>query len=77
MKQDNLVIYGTGAVNKGLYENDQDIVTITFNATPSSIDATAFAGCDNVTDIYVPWSSGDITGAPWGAAHATVHYDQT
>lgn len=34
-----------------------------------------FKGCTGITDIYVPWSSGEVSGAPWGASNATVHYD--
>lgn len=34
-----------------------------------------FSGCTGITDIYVPWSDGEVSGAPWGASNATVHYD--
>lgn len=34
-----------------------------------------FNGCTGITDIYVPWSNGEVSGAPWGASNATVHYD--
>lgn len=33
------------------------------------------SGCTGITDIYVPWSIGEVSGAPWGASNATVHYD--
>ncbi|MBE6547926.1 MAG: leucine-rich repeat domain-containing protein [Ruminococcaceae bacterium] len=36
---------------------------------------TMFSGCDNLTDIYVPWGEGEKEGAPWGAPNATIHYD--
>lgn len=36
-----------------------------------------FQGCTGITDIYVPWSSGAVSGAPWGASNATIHYDTT
>lgn len=39
-------------------------VTIGSLALPSSL-----------TDIYVPWSEGEVTGAPWGASGATIHYN--
>lgn len=26
-------------------------------------------------DIYVPWGEGEVAGAPWGCALATVHYN--
>lgn len=34
-----------------------------------------FHNCSGITDIYVPWSSGEVSGAPWGATNATIHYD--
>lgn len=40
-----------------------------------SYQQNLFNGCTGVTDIYVPWSSGEVSGAPWGASNATVHYD--
>ena len=41
----------------------------------TSINATAFYQCPAVTDIYVDFSAGDVSGAPWGATTATIHYD--
>lgn len=34
-----------------------------------------FCYCDSLHDIYVPWSSGEVYGAPWGATNATIHYN--
>ena len=36
-----------------------------------------FWNCPNLTDIYVPWSEGEVEGAPWGANNATIHYNYT
>ena len=41
----------------------------------SSLNSNTFNGDDAITDIYVPWASGAVSGAPWGATNATVHYD--
>jgi len=49
--------------------------TVTFNGTPSSIASNAFGNGTKITDIYVPWSSGAVSGAPWGATNATIHYN--
>lgn len=38
------------------------------------IDPTALQN-DNFGSIYVPWSEGEIEGAPWGAVNATIHYN--
>ena len=51
------------------------LTSITFNGTPTSIDSTTFNLCTNITSIRVPWSSGAIAGAPWGATNATITYD--
>ena len=42
----------------------------------ASFQSNAFGG-SNVTDIYVPWAEGEVTGAPWGAINATIHYNTT
>ena len=54
------------------------LVTATFKGTPDTIDYQgdgAFIYCDNLTDIYVPWSEGEVANAPWGATNATIHYN--
>lgn len=53
-----------------------NLSAVTFNSTPS-IDTSPFTTCANLTDIYVPWSEGDVAGAPWGANNATIHYNHT
>ena len=30
---------------------------------------------NSVFDIYVPWSEGEVGGAPWGGTRATIHYN--
>ena len=39
------------------------------------IDTTAFQGCPELKNLYVPWAEGEIPGAPWGARQATIHYN--
>lgn len=41
----------------------------------SFIGSNAFSGCNNLTDIYVPWSEGTVKNAPWGAISAFIHYN--
>jgi hypothetical protein len=53
------------------------LTEITFLGTPSTIDSSAFSGCTNLTTIRVPWSEGEVAGAPWGATNATIVYDYT
>lgn len=41
----------------------------------ATISDNAFRSCSGITDIYVPWSEGEVAGAPWEATNATIHYD--
>lgn len=54
--------------------------TVAFKSKPDSeydISNTAFEGCTALTDIYVPWSEGDMKyeDIKWGAPNATVHFN--
>ena len=51
--------------------------TAIFLGTPSTIGTRALMKgyWGKLTDIYVPWSEGEVAGAPWGATSATIHYD--
>ena len=46
------------------------IRSTTMNYMPN----TVFNKCTNLTDIYVGWAEGAVSGAPWGATNATIHY---
>ena len=51
--------------------------TVVFTGTPRFIYDTAFDGCKMLTTINVPWSEGEVAGAPWGAPNATINYNYT
>ena len=57
------------------FQSCSGLRTITFKGKPTSLNANAFRSCANVTDIYVPWAKGEVSGAPWGATNATIHYN--
>jgi len=40
-----------------------------------SIGNYAFNNCSKLTDIYLSVKEGEISGAPWGAINATIHYE--
>lgn len=52
------------------------ITEITFEGKPDYIDKATFA-CPNLTIVRVPWSQGEVSGAPWGASSATIVYNYT
>lgn len=48
---------------------------VVFLGKPNRIQ-DLFSDNNNLTDIYVPWSEGEIEGAPWGAPDTcTIHYN--
>lgn len=57
------------------YDCGSRFTTLTFHGTPEYIAANAFASCDYLRKINVPWSEGDVENAPWGAENATIVYD--
>ena len=52
-----------------------NLATVTFTGKPEEIADNAFSSCSKLTTINVPWASGAVVGAPWGATNATVNYN--
>lgn len=53
--------------------------SIIFKGTPTSIHELAFHRIDESSSltVYVPWSEGDVAGAPWGLNYGGIHYNYT
>ena len=58
------------------FSGDTALASVTFRGTPSVISNLAFQGLTALADIYVPWASDAVRGAPWGATNATIHYGE-
>lgn len=65
----------SGSGNNAFGQNTLLTKVYFFKTINISLQQNLFSGCTGITDIYVPWSNGDVSGAPWGATNATVHYD--
>jgi hypothetical protein len=65
------------ALNGNIVKNCENLAKVIFKGTPTKfIGSAAFVNCPKITDIYVPWASGAVGGAPWGAPNtATIHYN--
>lgn len=59
----------------GAFQMCSGLTEVIFKGTPTRIDTTVFANCANITSIKVPWSEGEVAGAPWAAINATVEYN--
>ena len=68
---------GITGVGGNAFGNCKSLTSITFQGKPNSIASNAFKGCTNLKTINVPWASGAVSGAPWGATNATINYNYT
>ena len=68
---------GLTSIGDYAFYNCTSLTDVTFQGTPTSIATTAFQGCANLTTINVPWASGAVAGAPWGAVNASINYNYT
>ena len=59
------------------FQNCKGLTSITFQGKPNLIHSGAFNSCTNLKTINVPWASGEVSGAPWGATNATINYNYT
>ena len=59
--------------------NMSALTTVTFRNTVEMLAPIGYYGqfmnCNALADIYVPWSEGQVDGAPWSASVATIHYN--
>lgn len=62
-------------IRANAFRSNAALASVTFLGTPTTVASSIFNDCAALTDIYVPWSQGAVSGAPWGASNATVHYD--
>lgn len=54
----------------------QQLITVYLPSTITSMHGLVFNGCNDLKDIYVPWSEGAVAYAPWGApSTCTIHYN--
>ena len=67
---------GSYTFNYQIKDRVQVLTEVYFRSkVTGSIHAQCFSGNNNLRDIYVPWSQGEVPNAPWGATNATIHYD--
>jgi len=62
------------SIGEGLLRNTTSGWVCKFLGTPTSLASRTFYNTSG-GDIYVPWSEGEVSNAPWGATGATVHYN--
>ena len=66
---------GITRIGSNAFQGCTGLTSITFQGKPSTISSSAFNSCTNLKTINVPWASGAVSGAPWGAKNATIKYN--
>ncbi len=64
----------TSMSNSYIFRGCTSLKKVYINTTFTSLASNTFTSDTAITDIYVPWAEGAVSGAPWGATNATVHY---
>ncbi len=65
----------TSMSNSYIFRNCTSLKKVYIKTSLTSLASNTFYNDTAITDIYVPWASGAVSGAPWGATNATVHYE--
>ena len=71
----SLDIMGSVSIYNNAFSGCTGLTEVRFHDTAVSISSTAFKSDTALRDIYVPWASGSVSGAPWGATNASIHYN--
>lgn len=59
------------------FTRNSSLRVATFHGTPTRVSSNSFATCSSLTTLNVPWSAGEVSGAPWGSSKATINYNYT
>lgn len=70
-----LDIMGAVSIYNNAFSGCTGLTEVRFHDTAASISSSAFKNDTALRDIYVPWASGAVSGAPWGATNASIHYN--
>lgn len=57
------------------WSQNNNLIVICFTAKPDTMTNALASSNPNLSDVYVPWSEGEVSGAPWRATSATIHYN--
>ncbi len=73
--QDINIPKSVSKINSGTFTNCTSLVSIHIPSNITSIAYGTFQGCTNLVDIYIEKEQGSISGSPWGASNATIHWN--
>lgn len=68
-----VIPYGVEAISGHAFRKCESLKSLRLPASVRSIDSLAFD--TYLEHLFVPWSEGTVSGAPWGATNAVIHYN--
>ena len=68
---------GVTSIGTQAFQQCSGLTSVTIGTGVTSIGNNAFNKCSALTDIYIDKAEGSVSGAPWGATTATVHWTGT
>lgn len=66
---------GVEIIEDLVFQGCKNLASITIPDSMTSIGKSVFDGCTSLTDIYINKPEGSISGSPWGATNATIHWN--
>lgn len=72
---DMIIPNSVSSIGTTAFAQDSALTTIRIGNGITSIASNAFNNSTALTDIYIDKPEGSVSGAPWGATNATVHWN--
>lgn len=63
------------SIGERAFERCSNITEIRIGNEITSIGSNAFLNCSKLTNIYIDAPEGSISGSPWGASYAQIHWN--
>ena len=67
--------YGVMSIGDRAFNLCSRLPSVIIPSSVTKIASDTFHGCSSLTDIYCGFAEGVVSGAPWGADNATIHYN--
>lgn len=70
-----VTIEGSVYLHSKSFADCTNLRTVTILSKLTNYSTDAFRGCSKLSTFNVSWAEGEVAGAPWGVANATINYN--